>query len=53
MKRTITMSELVAKGISTWSVKDNSARGCTTKSTSEIQIGDKVVIDSYFTEVIA
>ena len=53
MKRTITISELRATGIESWSVKDNSVRGITTKYTNEIQIGDKVVIDNYFTLVIA
>ena len=49
--RTITLSELQATGIDSWSVKDNSNRGYTTKYTSEIKIGDKVVIDNYFTLV--
>ena len=52
MTRTITISELKARGTETWSVKDNSVRGYTTKYTSEVRIGDKVVIDNYFTEVI-
>lgn len=52
MTRTITISELRATGVDTWSVKDNSVRGITTKYTSEIHVGDKVVIDNYFTEVI-
>ena len=52
MTRTITMSALKAKGVSTWSVKDNSVRGITTKYISDVQIGDKVVIDDYFTEII-
>ena len=47
--RTITLSELQAMGVESWSVKDNSVRGITTKYTSEIKIGDKVVIDNYFT----
>lgn len=51
MARTITIEELKGKGIDTWSVKDNSVRGCTTKATSDVRIGDKVVIDNYFTEV--
>ena len=51
--RTITLSELQAMGVDSWSVKDNSARGVTTKYTSEIQIGDKVVIENYFTMVTA
>lgn len=49
--RTITISELKATGVDTWSVKDDSARGYTTKYTSEIKPGDKVVIDNYFTLV--
>lgn len=52
MNRTITMSALKATGVSTWTVKDNSVRGATTKCMSEIRIGDKVVIDDYFTEII-
>ena len=50
--RTITISELKATGTDTWSVKDNSVRGYTTKYTSEIIVGDKVVIDNYFTLVV-
>ena len=50
--RTITMSELKATGTQSWTVKDNSVRGATTKYISEIQIGDKVVINDYFTEII-
>ncbi len=53
MTSTITISELRATGTETWSVKDKSVRGITTKYTSEVQIGDKVVIDNYFTLVIA
>jgi len=51
MTRTITISELRETGVSTWSVKDNSVRGITTKYTSEVNVGDKVVIDNYFTLV--
>lgn len=36
---------------STYSVKDNSDRGCHTACKSEIKVGDKVVIDNYFTLV--
>lgn len=49
--RTITISELKETGVSTWSVKDNSPRGYTTKHTEEVKAGDKVVIDNYFTLV--
>lgn len=50
--RTITIAELKAFDISSWSVKDNSVRGYATKSTDEVKVGDKVVIDNYFTLVI-
>ena len=52
MARTITISELRKTGVESWSVKDNSVRGCTTKGTNDVHTGDKVVIDNYFTEVI-
>lgn len=54
--RTITMSEIEAmikEGISTFDRKDNSTRGCETVSAYEIKPGDEVVIDNYFTTVIA
>jgi hypothetical protein len=46
--RTISIEEIKKSGIESWSVKDNSVRGITTKYTSELKIGDKVVIDNYF-----
>ena len=52
MARTITISELKNIGVESWSVKDNSVRGCTTKHTNDVHVGDKIVIDNYFTEVI-
>lgn len=53
-KHTITMKEIqnmINNGITTFSKKDNSPRGCKTVAATEIQIGDKVVIDNYFTLV--
>ena len=53
--RTITMKEvqdLINKGVSTFSKKDNSPRGCKCVSASTIKPGDKIVIDNYFTTVI-
>lgn len=50
MKRTITLSKLDLTV--TYSLKDNSARGCHTVYGSELKIGDKIVIDNYFTEII-
>lgn len=54
-KRTITIvevKELIKKGVTTFSRKDNSPRGCKTVSASEIHVGDEIVIDNYFTLVI-
>jgi len=54
-KHIITMEEVKAmteKGITTFSRKNNSPRGCETISADEVKIGDKIVIDNYFHEVI-
>ena len=50
MKDTITMTEI--RATSTWSVKDDSPRGCKTVSNSEVKPGDKVVYNNRFTLVI-
>ena len=50
MKDTITMNEI--RGTSTWSVKDDSPRGCKTVSNSEVKPGDKVIHNNRFTLVI-
>lgn len=53
-KHIITMNEIqnmINNGITTFSKKDNSPRGCKTVAASEIKIGDEVVIDNYFTLV--
>lgn len=52
-KRTIILAELFQKDTKTWSVKDDSVRGCKTMSIDDIKIGDKVVINNYFTEIIS
>lgn len=52
---TITMEqvrELVGKGISSWSKKDNSVRGIDTVSTSELRVGDEIVVNDEFTEIV-
>lgn len=50
MKHTITLSEI---DISiTYSVKDNSPRGCHTVSGADLRIGDEIVIDNYFHEIV-
>ena len=40
---TIEVQNLINSGVSTFSRKDNSPRGCETVSANEIQIGDKIV----------
>ena len=54
-KHEITMAEVKAMeeyGINTMSLKDNSPRGVKTISTSQVKVGDKIVIDNYFHTVI-
>ena len=53
--REITISDLLnmaENGINTFSVKDNSPRGCKTVPASMVKVGDKVVIDNYFHLVV-
>lgn len=49
-QRTITLNELNLD--ITYSVKDNSVRGCHTESGFNLKVGDKIVIDNYFHEII-
>lgn len=50
MKRTITLAELDLT--ITYSVKDDSPRGCHTVSGAELKVGDEIVIDNHFHEII-
>ena len=50
-QREISINELRKMNVSQWSIKDDSPRGCKTVSIHEIQIGDKILIDNYFTLV--
>lgn len=50
MKHTITLSQINPSYC--YSVKDNSPRGCHTASFDDLKIGDKIVIDNYFHEII-
>ena len=51
MKReSISIKEIRESGY-TWSRKDNSVRGCETVSCGQIEVGDKVVVENYFTIV--
>lgn len=49
-RHTITLSALDTS--ITYSVKDDSVRGCHTEQGENIEIGDKILIDNYFHEVI-
>ena len=54
MSRTITIEkvhEMARSGINTFSKKDDSPRGCKTVLASEVKVGDKIVVDNYFTLV--
>lgn len=51
MKHTITMKEINEMNCNTFSLKDDSPRGCKTVYKAELKIGDKVVIDNYFTTI--
>lgn len=50
--KTITLANLIALNCDTFSVKDDSPRGCCTKMVTEVKTGDKVVIDNHFVEVV-
>lgn len=54
MTHTITIKEIqnmINQGVSTFTVKANTPRGCETVAAGKIKVGDKVVIDNYFTTV--
>lgn len=48
---TITLAELAALKCSTFTVKDDSPRGCCTKMAREVKPGDRVCLDNHFVEV--
>lgn len=48
--RTIKITELKCD---TYSKKDNSPRGCQVVSRTDVRVGDYIVIDNYFTLVVA
>ena len=45
------IQNMINNGITTFTKKDNSPRGCKCITANEIKIGDEVVIDNYFTTV--
>lgn len=54
-KHTIAIAEvkdLIERGATTFSRKDDSPKGCKTVAASEIKVGDKIVIDNYFTLIV-
>lgn len=46
------VKSLMARGINTFSRKDNSVRGIETISAGDVQVGDKILIDNYFALVV-
>lgn len=55
MAHTITMKEiqeLIKRGVGTFERNNDSPRGCECVSASEIKLGDKVVLNNYFTTII-
>lgn len=54
-KHIITLSDVKDRannGVTTFSRKDDSPRGCRTVPAGEIKAGDEIVIDNYFTLVV-
>lgn len=52
MIKTITIDEIKASTINTYSVKDNSPRGIHTAYKKDIKAGDIILINDYFYKVI-
>lgn len=50
--KTITITEIKAMNVSTFSVQDDGPRGIKTATAEEIKPGDRVVIDNHFCEVV-
>lgn len=46
------IKEMTEQGISTFTKKDNSPRGCRTITADQVQPGDKILIDNHFHTVI-
>lgn len=51
-KHEITMKELQVMNCSTFSRKDNSPRGFETVSINDLHLGDEIIINNYFTEIV-
>ena len=49
-RESISIKEIRESGYS-WNRKDNNPRGCETVSCMQIKVGDKVVVNNYFTIV--
>ena len=46
--KTISINELRGLNVNSFSVKDDSPRGITTKYVCDVKAGDKVVLDNHF-----
>lgn len=52
---TITIDEvrdMIAEGVTSFSKKADTPRGCETVSASKIKVGDEILINNYFTLVV-
>lgn len=50
--RTISMKEIQAKNCDTFSRKDDSPRGIETVFKRDLRIGDEVILNNYFVEIV-
>jgi len=50
--RKITLSELLATKVETFTIKDNSPRGAKTISASQLKVGDMVALENTFKLVV-
>lgn len=51
-KHEISMKAIKESGCDTFEKKDDSVRGCSCVSVNSLQIGDKIVINNYFTKIV-
>lgn len=51
--RTITMKEIKEMECESFAKKDNSVRGICTVYKTELNVGDKIVLNNYFVQIIA
>ena len=52
MAKTITLSEIKKIYTGLWSVKDNTPRGRKEKYFEDLKIGDEILLDNHFVEIV-